>query len=160
MAVAEIIGAAVGVLLLVVVAYMLVGNVVSTAEIVTTAQKDLTLQNEARMRTAINVSIVSVEGLALNFSVSNRGSEILHDFSHMDVYTHAIGQEGYSSYTYDTTRSGAGGTWSIVVIDKDYIHPISLDPGETMYARAYFSGATPNWVQFSTDNGVSASAVI
>ncbi len=51
MAVADLIGAAVGVLLLVLVAYILVGSTLSTAEIVSNAQKDLTLHDEARLHT-------------------------------------------------------------------------------------------------------------
>ena len=47
MAVAEIIGAAVGVLLLIIVAYIVVGSTLTTAETVSFAQKDLTLQQRS-----------------------------------------------------------------------------------------------------------------
>jgi len=53
MAVSEIIGAAVGILLLVIVAYVIVGGTLTAGETIATAQKDLTLQNEARLRTSI-----------------------------------------------------------------------------------------------------------
>ncbi len=43
MAVAELIGATVGVIILVLVAYVLVGSTLSTAQTVAEAQKDLTL---------------------------------------------------------------------------------------------------------------------
>ena len=56
MAVAELIGAAIGVLLLVMVAYLLVGSTLSTAELMVTAQKDVTLQQESRMHTLFSIT--------------------------------------------------------------------------------------------------------
>ena len=43
MAVAEIIGTAIGTMLIIIVAYLLVGNVLNAAEVVSNAQKDMTL---------------------------------------------------------------------------------------------------------------------
>jgi len=51
MAGAEIIGAAISVLLLILVGYFLIGSALTTAETVASAQKDITLQNEARLQT-------------------------------------------------------------------------------------------------------------
>ena len=56
MAVAGIIAAAVGVMLLIVVGYVVVGATITTAETVTNAQKDVTLQNEIRLGTAIVIT--------------------------------------------------------------------------------------------------------
>ena len=64
MAVAGIIAAAVGVMLLIVVGYVVVGATITTAETVTNAQKDVTLQNEMRLGTAI--VITDPENLQLN----------------------------------------------------------------------------------------------
>ena len=56
MAVAGIIAAAVGVILLIIVAYIVVGATISAAETVTSAQKDVTLQNEMRLGTAVVIT--------------------------------------------------------------------------------------------------------
>jgi flagellar protein FlaF len=160
MAVAEIIGAAIGVLLLVIVAYLLVGGTLSTAETVATAQKDLTLQHETRLRTAITISDKKIEGSAINFSVTNTGNEIVSDFRHMDVYSYAAGDTGYRNYVYDENATGDAGTWTITTFVPDSIHPRQLDPGETMWCMAIFSSATPTWFMTVTSNGVDASAYL
>ena len=56
MAVAGIIAAAVGVMLLIVVGYVVVSATITTAETVTSAQKDVTLQNEMRLGTAFTIT--------------------------------------------------------------------------------------------------------
>jgi len=157
MAVAEIIGAAIGVMLLVVVAYMLVGSVLTTAEVVTTAQKDLTLQNEVRLRTSITVNKTetSVSGKGLNFSVTNSGNEIISDFNHMDIYSWDGSESDYLHYTYSTS-CGIDNTWCKSTIVPDMIHPSQLDPGEKMWVWATFTGSDPLWFQVTTSNGVNA----
>ena len=158
MAVAEIIGAAVGVLLLVIVAYLIVGGTLSVAETVATAQKDVTIQNEARMRTSMDLdkSEIVITGSGLNFSVVNTGDEIISDFDHIDLYTTDSAGMAYQRYTYNVTKKGTAGTWSLLRIDADYIHPGQIDPGEKAWFWATFSGSSPAWVQVTTANGVYA----
>lgn len=158
MAVAEIIGAAIGVMLLVVVAYMLVGSVLTTADVVTTAQKDLTLQQEARLGTRIYIdkADASIQGQGLNFSVKNTGNEVISDFNHMDVYSWDGTAAEYQRYTYDKYLLGTPGNWSIVRFDSDIIHPNQLDPGEKMWIWTTFTGNSPKWFQVTTSNGVNA----
>jgi flagellar protein FlaF len=160
MAVAEIIGAAVGVLLLVAVAYILVGTTLSTAELVVSAQNDLTLQNEQRLRTDLVISEKMIDGNAINFSVINTGNEIISNFQHVDVYSYVTGDTGYQYYRYDKYATGDDGNWTITRFENDYLHPKSLDPGETMWCLANFSGTNPIWIQIATANGVSASAYL
>jgi flagellar protein FlaF len=163
MAVAEIIGAAIGVMLLVIVAYLLVGSVLSTAEIVTTAQKDLTLQQEARLGTSISFSDgeKNFEGSdVLNFSVKNTGNEVISDFDHMDIYTWDGFAPEYQRYTYDKYLMGTPGNWSIIRYESDIVHPNQLDPGEKMWVWATFTGAYPIWFQMTTSNGVNAQTTI
>ena len=159
MAVAEIIGAAIGVLLLIFVAYLLVGSTLATAETVVTAQKDLIIQNEARLGTGITITEKNIDG---NFSISNTGTEIISDFPHMDIYTYSLGSTGFQNYTYSGWNSGSSiaNTWTITRIDNDYLHPKESDPGETMHVTATFSGPAPVWIEFCTDNGVYASAYL
>ncbi|HZD43738.1 MAG TPA: hypothetical protein VE134_06725, partial [Methanomicrobiales archaeon] len=56
---------------------------------------------------------------------------------------------------------GSGpGTWQILTIIPDSIHPGQFDPGETMNISVVFTGSDPLWVQASTSSGVSDSAYI
>ncbi|WP_321508327.1 hypothetical protein [uncultured Methanoregula sp.] len=160
MAVAEIIGAAIGVLLLVVVAYILVGGTLSAAETLANAQKDLTLQSEARMRSEIQLNRTDIGPSGsgpLTFSVTNTGNEIISDFSRMDLYTYSASSDEWQRLMYDS--SGSPGTWTITSFESDYIHPRELDPGEKMWVRATFVGNWPQRFQVTTSNGVSASTV-
>jgi flagellar protein FlaF len=158
MAVAEIIGAAIGVMLLVIVAYMLVGSVLTTADVVTTAQKDVTMLSEARLKTSImiNKPETSIEVQGLNFSVTNTGNEIISDFNHMDLYTWDGSSEEYQRYIYNKNLPVMPGNWSVLRIERDSIHPGQLDPGEKMWIWATFPGANPLWFQVTTSNGVNA----
>jgi len=159
MAVAELIGAAIGVLLLVTVAYLLVGGTLSTAETVVTAQKDLTLLQEARLRTGIMIShIETIQGTDLKFNVTNNGNEIINDLPHLDVYSFNKTKGdtyGYTHYTYDRYNLGDPGNWSITAFENDNIHANELDPGVNMSIRVIYINK-PDSIQVTTSNGVSA----
>ncbi len=161
MAVAEIIGAAIGVMMLVIVAYMLVGSVLTAAEVVSNAQKDLTLLNEARMRTDISffpssVQIINLIEPNLTFCLNNTGSEVIRDFTHMDVFT--TNSNGMTHYSKATVPEK--GYWTIFQFDRDFVHPGMLDPGEAVWINATYEGEIPTTVLVSTGNGVYTSAII
>jgi len=161
-AVAEIIGSAIGAMILIIVAYLLVGNVLWTAEVVSNAQKDLTHLSESRLRTDITITNVTLSGPAVNLTIKNTGNEVVTDFPHSDVLLYPIGDAtGYQVYIYNATDTAAPGSWTKSILN-DYVHPGELDPGETMYVNAYFTGSTPLHfdVGFCTNNGVYASQVV
>jgi flagellar protein FlaF len=166
MAVSEIIGAAVGVILLVIVAYVVVGSTLIAAETVTTAQKDLTFQHEARMRTAlmINAQYNLTDTTNIVFTnITNTGTEIISDFKHMDVIVYDQESGNYAVYTYYDTMGGgtAGpGKWEIANRYDDYIHPYELDPGEKFQIRINCYEDHPKWFQITTANGVYASGFL
>jgi flagellar protein FlaF len=160
MAAAEIIGAAIGVLLLMVVAYVVVSSTLTAAETVASAQKDLTLQNEARLSTSISLNrseiFSNITTFVLNFSVTNTGNEIISDFDHTDIYTwDGVLSHDYQKYMYEKSSTGTPGNWSIT-IEHDVIHPNQLDPGEKMWVTVNYIGDRPTWFQVTTNNGVYA----
>lgn len=172
MAVGEIIGAAVGILMLIVVAYLVVGATLSTADMIINTQKDMTLQEEARMRTSVNISDVEYNTAAKNvyFNLTNTGNEPIYDFQHMDVF---ITVPGYDPdlYTYD----GASGTelaktWTYSQITlpdgvtSEAIHPGMLDPGEMMWIHIDAFDVNPpvagSYLSAITSNGITSSYTI
>jgi len=159
-AVAEIIGAAIGVLLLVVVAYLLVGGTLTAAETVMNAQKDMTLLNEERLKTSIDMTdIQPVSGTSLNFSISNTGEETVTDLHHMDVFSFD-NTNGYVHYTY-SSGSGIAYTWQILRFENDHIHAKELDPGVKMWIQVNLpAGVAPSIIQVTTSNGVSAVSAL
>jgi flagellar protein FlaF len=156
MAGADLIGAAVGVLLLVIVAYIVVGSTISTAEIVTDSQRAAALQEQTQSRTDFAISETNREGdSGFNCTITNTGKEIISDFRHMDVIVYD--SRDYQLYPY--SPSGSPGTWTIITPDPgtDVIHPSELDPGESYKIEVITSGISPYWFQITTGNGVYAS---
>jgi flagellar protein FlaF len=156
MAVADLIGAAVGVLLLVIVAYLLVGNTISTAEIVTNAQKSVTLQEQAQLRTDFTITGPILDQSGFNCMINNNGTEIISDFTHMDVIVYDNTSKNYQLYPYNS--GNVTGTWTIISYGNDVIHSHELDPGESYTIEVMTtSGTSPYWFQITTGNGVYAS---
>jgi flagellar protein FlaF len=158
MAVAGIIAAAVGVMLLIVVGYIVVGATISTAETVTNAQKDVTLKNEMRLGTAIDITDPLRLSSNITSNVTNTGTEIISDFRHMDVIVYDSGSNDFQVCTYNP--GGNPGTWDITNRYQDFIHPSELDPGEKYQIRVATRGSSPYWFQITTGNGVYASAYV
>jgi len=160
MAVAGIIAAALGVMLLIVVAYVVVGATISAAETVTDAQKDVTLQNEMRLGTALVITDPIHSSSNITSNITNTGTEIISDFKHMDILAYDTGSSEYQVCTYDSGSSGTPGTWYIANRYQDFIHPFELDPGEKYQIQVTTRGSYPEWFQITTGNGVYASAYV
>ncbi len=165
MAVAEIIGAAIGVMLLVIVAYILVGSVLTTAEVVTNAQKDVTLLQGTRLGTNIEITppFRNTTDSWLNFNVTNTGNEIIADFGHTDVFI-LTSPLPIQHNSYESSYTGLTGKWRKMGIysgpnlnDVEVIHPNQLDPGEKMWVCATYDNTyLIKWFQITTSNGVNA----
>jgi flagellar protein FlaF len=160
MAAAGIIGTAVGVILLIVVAYVVVGATLTAAETMSNAQKDVTLQNQMRIGTAFTISDQIHNSSIIYTNVTNTGTEIIRDFNHMDILVYDNESGDYRICTYDTMHSGIPGTWYISDYYQDYIHPSELDPGEKFQFRINTQDTSPSWFQITSDNGVYASAFV
>lgn len=159
MAGAEIIGAAIGVLLLILVGYLMIGSSLTTAEVIISAQKDVTLQSESRLQTVYAISATYSAG-DLTISLVNSGSETIGDFKHMDVY---VSPSGGSPVYHSFSTAGIGAawsTWNCTSISPDNIHKGMLDPDETMVIKISGFASKPTAVSVSTPNGVSRFAYV
>ena len=165
MAGGEVIGAAIALLLLILVGYIMVGSTLSSADIVTTAQKDVTLQNEVRIHTAIEITDRKfLTPSTIIFNVTNQGDEPIGDFSNIDVYLWLTSTDPPTRYKFG---DGTGGTWNLTDIrispaQPEIIHPGLLDPGEYMTVKIELSSAPsgPLPVKIVTKNGVATSTTI
>jgi flagellar protein FlaF len=160
MAAAGIIGTAVGVILLIVVAYVVVGATLTAAETMANAQKDVTLQNQMRIGTAFTITDEMHNSSVIYTNVTNTGTEIIRDFNHMDILVYDGLSKEYQVCIYNTTISGTQCTWEISARYQDYIHPFELDPGEKYRFRINTNGSSPEWFQITAGNGVYASAFV
>jgi flagellar protein FlaF len=160
MAVSEIIGAAVGVILLVIVAYVVVSSTLIAAETMANTQKDLTLLQEARIRTSVSIADPEFNESIIHANITNSGTEIISDFKHMDVLVYDNERNDYQIYPYAPGEPVTPATWGIQDRYNEFIHPYELDPGETYQIRINTLGRSPGWFQITTANGVSASAYV
>ena len=165
MAVADMIGAAVGVILLVIVAYLLVGSVLSISQTVTSAQKAATNLEEQQLKTALAITNTTTEMdqisgmMDINCTVTNTGSEVISDFSQMDIYVYDGGTGNFYLYHY-TAAAGTPGTWTILERGTGIVHSREMDPGETYRILVQTTGTSPEWFQITTANAVSASSYL
>jgi len=155
MSAGPLVASGVGILLLVVTAYVLIGGTLATTEVMVEAQSNLAASQEVRMRTAIAIQNTTLDGTTLDVEVKNTGSEPVVEIPSIDVYLLSGGEPVYIPYGAGTNR------WERGNITPDTVHPGELDPGETLtISVAYGEEINPAWVQVVTPNGVSSSAYI
>ncbi|WP_332449532.1 flagellar protein FlaF [Methanoculleus sp.] len=150
MSAGPLVASGIGILLLVVTAYVLVGGTLATTEVMVEAQNNLAVHQETRMRTAIAIQNTTIADQTLRVEVKNTGSEPIFDIPSVDVYLQSGGVPVYIPY----------GNWSNEGITPDEIHPGGLDPGETLTLAVEFAAPDPTWVQVVTPNGVSSSTYL
>ena len=173
MAGADVIGTAICIGLLIIVAYVVAGSILTTTGVVINTQNDMNKQNAARLNTAIQISDVYfsgpyLQGYLLHFHITNIGTEAIGDFNSMDVFVtypdsapvHYIFDA--NSFTYWGDSYGCGdadmGTWNYGEIVPENIHPAMLDPGELISVRIIGFDTKPDYYQVgaATSDGVSA----
>jgi archaeal flagellar protein FlaF len=153
MAFASILASAVGILLLIITAYVLVGGTMTTTQTVVNAQTDMTAIHVKMLGTAVQIEYTNISAPGqLDVSVLNMGTEPIQDLAHMDVLL----KSGGSAPVLKTKDSG----WVLGSITPDTVHPNQWDPGELLNMTVTFSDPAPDWVQVTTANGALASSYI
>ena len=159
--------AAIGITLVLIVSYVVIGSIITAANTVSDTRKDITLQNEARLDTDIVISNVSwgdPSSDKLRFNITNTGSEVIGNLNATDVFV-GNSTDTPKLYKFDLASSpspGYGsatlGTWAYNSIWPDTTHPRMLDPGEMMAIKiCNLPTVHPNTlVGLTTSNGVSA----
>lgn len=158
---ASLIATAVALVLLIFTAYVVVGGILATADIVTMSQNEKYSLQENRMRTSIDISGITVsnETNSLEIVVNNCGNEKISKFMYMDIYM--INQGAQPKLIPYTETPAIENTWTVSQINPDSVHPNELDPGESATMTVtYSAGVTPLWVKVTTPNGVYDSAYI
>jgi len=141
MAFASIIGSAIGIILLIVTAYVLVGGVLTTTQIAMNAQSDMTAVHMKMMGTAITIDSASVENSTpIVIQMRNTGSEPI-DLSNFNVFLQVPGAapvlipKGSISISPDTKQ------WR---------------PTAELTMNVTYAGTYPVILQLTTENGFSA----
>ena len=90
MAGAIIIACAIGVLMLVLIGYVLVGSILASGDSIASAQKDMVILREGQRDTALEISNAKWKNIAgkdlLWFDLKNTGTAPIGDFNHTDMF--------------------------------------------------------------------------
>lgn len=150
---ATIIGAIVGVFLLLVVAYLLIGATLITAEVVMTAQRDMTEVQTDRTGTSIAIEGHQiVDNTTLYILVKNDGNTVIRNPKQMDLFI-ATEDGSQERKSWEPTDP--------VLLSPDLINPGFFDPGETLNMSVSFDALSPpTWVKVATPAGTAASAYL
>jgi len=145
MAFASIIASAIGILLLIITAYVLVGGVLTTTQIAMNAQSEMTAVHMQTLATsfAINSSKTVVDNGMIYLSITNSGSEQI-DLSHTDVFL---------TETLAGTAPILIKTWSLLPPNTN---KVLWRPTEVLNMSIAYGGTYPVKIQITTGNGVSA----
>jgi len=158
---ASLIATAVALVLLIFTAYVVIGGILATSDIVTMSQNERFSLQENRMRTSIDISDITVsnETNTLDMTVNNSGNEKISKFEYMEIYM--INQGDQPKLIPYTETPATENTWTVSQISPDSVHPNELDPDESVTMTVtYSAGVTPIWIKVTTPNGVYDSAYI
>lgn len=153
MAAASLVATALGIILLLVTGYVLVGGALTSSQVVMEAQKDMTAAQVEMLGTGMEITAVSSSSNPIYIQVTNTGNLPVVDFEHTDVFLFSSGDVP-ARIRYNP--GGGENTWQKVLIHPDLIHPNQWDPGEELNISVSYSGSAPGAVQITTANGVSA----
>ena len=117
-----------------------------------------------RLQSDIFITSANRTGGEVDLVVQNNGATPVVDFSKVDVVVqYSSGGISYAKYLpFTTDDPPPDGTWGVVAIVNDVVDPRVLNYGESLTMRLQLNPApdtASNWVQVTTEQGVSASAV-
>jgi flagellar protein FlaF len=148
MAFASIVSSAIGIVLLIVTAYVLVGGVLTTTQVAMNAQSDMMAVHMEMLGTAITIDSTSVENSTPNIihlNLRNSGSEPV-DLSTITVFLKVQG-----SAPVLISKGSLAGTWAIAPDIKQW-RPTEVLNMSVIYDNSDY----PVIIQLTTGNGVSA----
>lgn len=161
MAAASLVATAIGIVLLIVTAYVLVGGTLTATETLMNAQSAMTDARTKMLGTSITITGWNGTVNPLLLDIENSGSESIPDLEFMDVFLIHDGVPVRYSYS----GSGGTGTWSRIPgpgISPDLVHPGQWDPNETLHIQVFYGAGSPVpiWAEVVTGNGARDSTYL
>lgn len=156
MAFASIIGSAIGILLLIITAYVLVGGILTTTQIAMNAQSEMTAIHIQMLGTEITPVSTTVGNCTVDtpppkiiMKMNNSGSEPI-DLSHIDVFV--VKNTGTSPVPIKraSALSCTEWTWSVYPDTK-----VQWRPTEVLTMNVTYAVTPPATIQITTANGRS-----
>ena len=116
-----------------------------------------------RLHSDISITSAVRTGPELDLVVQNEGGTPVIDYSKMDVLVqYSAGGVSYAKYiSFTNELPQIDDTWRVVAIVNDVVDPRVLNSGESMSVKLQLNpepDTSANWVQVTTEHGVSAAA--
>jgi flagellar protein FlaF len=147
MPVGELIAAAVGLILIIIVAYVLVGSTIGTAETMASAQRDMTHLQEIRLHTDIAISpitsIITSLNMPFTITITNTGIETIN-LQNVDFF---IINQTTNTSTLSSSVSGNG-----ILNPKEAISVSITDPNNGDICGG--TPPSPYSIEIVTGNGI------
>jgi len=156
MAAASLVATALGIILILLTAYVIAAGILGLATSVAEAQKEMTALSIRTSGTSVRISD-STGSDPLNLVIRNTGSQMV-DYTLMDVYLQ-YGSEIPEYFQYSLPPPPLK-RWTKVSINPDLAYPGAWDPGENITISINTGGINYTWVQVTTPVGVSDSAYL
>jgi hypothetical protein len=166
MAGADVIEAAIGITLLLIVSYVVLGSITTAADTVSTARKDMTLIQEERLGTSIRIADDHYHGAPdnrIDFMVSNNGTQIIHNINQTEVMlmlspNAPVLYKNGPGTGLGTTTWYNNGTWlDVTGTHGEIINPGQWDPGEYLWGQVWVN-PNCNQLEVVLSNGAKASS--
>jgi hypothetical protein len=170
MAGADVIEAAIGITLLLIVSYVVLGSITTAADTVSTARKDMTLLQEERLGTSIWMADAHYHGTfdvspnRIDFRVRNNGTQIIHNISQTEIMlmlspnAPVLYKNGPLTGLGITTWFNNGLWLDTTGSQGEIINPGQWDPGEYLWGQVWVDPQS-NQLEVILSNGVKASTV-
>ena len=146
--------------------YVVIGSIITAADTVSTAQKDMTLLQEERLGTSIKIADYHYDKVGviygIDFRVLNNGNQVIRNIDQMNVVLY----HGSNTPKLYINGSGTLGeyTWKWIKFESsrdinEKINPNQWDPGEYLYGQieVNFSPSNTDRLQVILANGVNAA---
>ncbi|MBU4491244.1 MAG: hypothetical protein KKD69_02155 [Euryarchaeota archaeon] len=151
-----IIATALGLVLIIMTAYIVLGGTYSLSISMAESIKKIHEKKNEQLRTSIRIDSGSKSGIYVYLNLMNTGSSKIREFQMMDVI---VANTSTKNSSYLKYKNGvlSQEEWNLTILYKDHINPGMADPGEGMNLTLRTT-SNPNIVWVATPNGIVASA--
>ena len=133
----------------------------ATYDTLTTSWAAAEALSEARIASDVTVTSISSDGFDWDVTLRNDGDTPVVDFSQMDLIAQYVSGTGAVSRWLPFSSALQPNSWTIIAIQDDAFETGVFNQGETMQLEVCLDppveDTTNNWLQVTTDLGISAS---
>ncbi|MCD1296041.1 hypothetical protein CUJ83_13640 [Methanocella sp. CWC-04] len=162
-----VVATGISIILLLLTAYVLLVGFSGAIDAMTYSIKEVQNMKNDQLKTEVELTNIVTSGHNITFELKNSGNIRITNFTMMDMiltFNRTLEDDTKTTYwlPYRSVPAVEENAWTETSIYPDMINPGMLDPGETLYGRAYINDelwpGSLGWMSITTQNGVSGSS--